>query len=142
MKKRYNFDALMEPVARRVWGEPNHTKEGIELRWGSRGSRRVNLKMGSWANEKCGTGGKLLKFLKFELQLETWPEQREWLENGGFIPRRRGAGNGAGGYVSGAPPSIAPSVASNGGGAPPTPPVAPNALAAPAEARHPGVHAG
>ena len=55
-----NIAAYIEQIARHYWGEPKE-KRGHELRWGTHGSRSVDLRKGTWfdfeANEGGGEGG-------------------------------------------------------------------------------------
>lgn len=54
----------MEAVARHFWGDPNpaHSSKG-ELRWGSHGSRSVDLTKGVWFDHEAGEGGGVLDFV-------------------------------------------------------------------------------
>ena len=55
---RYDLTTLMEPVARKLLGEPNEgLSSGHELRFGTRGSMAVDLKKGSWFDHEAGNGG-------------------------------------------------------------------------------------
>jgi hypothetical protein len=43
MSDNIDFAALIGPVAKRLWGEPNRNQKPGELRWGTNGSKSVNL---------------------------------------------------------------------------------------------------
>jgi hypothetical protein len=69
----------MEPVARQLWGEPNPGHSTArELRWGSHGSRSVNLEAGVWYDHEAGEGGGVLDLIRREVGL-TGPEAMDWL---------------------------------------------------------------
>jgi hypothetical protein len=57
-----NVGHLMEPVARRLLGEPNSklSKPQKELRWGNHGSMSVDLAKGAFYDHESGVGGGVL----------------------------------------------------------------------------------
>ncbi len=60
-----DFTALIEPVARELWGEPNKAlSNSRELRWGTRGSRSINIKKGVWHDHETNEGGGTLDLVK------------------------------------------------------------------------------
>jgi hypothetical protein len=63
-----DFQALMEPVARHFFGDPNIalSKQGKELRWGARGSLSVNCEKGTWFNHETNAGGGVLDMIRSE----------------------------------------------------------------------------
>src|SRR5262245_26206417 len=92
--------ALMDPLARRFFGEPNPhlSKKGAnELRFGSNGSLKVDLKNGRWFDFEANQGGGVLDLIKREVHCASERECFEWLEheglwtNGGTKPRRDNA---------------------------------------------------
>ncbi len=80
-----DFRALMEPVARRLWGEPNDdlSKDG-ELRWGTRGSKSVDVEKGTWFDHEANEGGGTRDLIKRETHLVS-DDQIAWLEAEGFL---------------------------------------------------------
>jgi len=80
-----DFAALMEPVARKLWGEPNPalSKNG-ELRWGTRGSKSVDLAKGTWFDHEAGVGGGVLAALKHEKGFVR-EDAMAWLEDEGLL---------------------------------------------------------
>ena len=51
-----NLGAYIEQVARHYWGEPN-SKRGHTLRWGTHGSKEVDLQKGTWFDFEQNIGG-------------------------------------------------------------------------------------
>jgi hypothetical protein len=85
------FARLMEPVAKRLLGDPNpHLSSATELRFGSHGSLSVDLVQGVWSDHEAKEGGGVLDLLKRELKLEG-KAAIEWLnrEVGGEFEDRR-----------------------------------------------------
>jgi putative DNA primase/helicase len=95
-----DFVKLIEPVARRLWGEPNAALSNRnELRWGTRGSRSVDLAKGTWFDHESNEGGGNFDLIK----RETGHDGREaiaWLESEGLISKQNGGGGGNGGTIS------------------------------------------
>jgi hypothetical protein len=81
-----NFAALIEPVARRLWGEPNARlcKKGKELRWGNHGSRSVDLEKGVWFDHETNEGGDVRALIKRETGF-VLDDAIEWLKEENFI---------------------------------------------------------
>ena len=78
----------IERVARHLWGEPNDklSKPGKELRFGSHGSKSIDLEKGTWYDHEADQGGgvadlirqetggaKVEKWMKDELDIELAP---------------------------------------------------------------------
>ena len=61
--------AWLEPVARKLWGEPNKAlSHKLELRWGSGGSKKMELTGDHfWHNFETGQGGGVLKLVMAEI---------------------------------------------------------------------------
>ena len=58
---------IMPDVARHFWGEPNpRHSNGKELRWGTNGSRSVDLAKGVWHDHEANEGGGVIDLLKRE----------------------------------------------------------------------------
>lgn len=84
----------MAEVAKLVWGEPNAAMSSKkELRWGSHGSRSVDIGKGTWFDHETKAGGGVLDFLEREKGLRNGA-QFDWLKANGFDleeqPRREG----------------------------------------------------
>ncbi|QIG98585.1 AAA family ATPase [Bradyrhizobium sp. 6(2017)] len=75
----------MEPIARRLLGEPNEalSSEG-ELRFGNHGSMAINLQTGCWFDHERGVGGGVLALIKDV----TGVDGRTWIERNGFEAER------------------------------------------------------
>ena len=61
--QRIDFNALMEPVALRLLGEPTQ-KQGHEWRYGSRGSLAIDILNGRWFDHEANTGGGVFDLIK------------------------------------------------------------------------------
>jgi hypothetical protein len=80
-----DFAALIGPVARKLWGEPNDAlcKDG-ELRWGTRGSKSVNLAQGVWFDHEANEGGGTRDLIWRETGLVS-DDAIAWLEDEGLL---------------------------------------------------------
>jgi putative DNA primase/helicase len=80
---------LIEPVARRLLGEPNDklSKLGIELRFGSNGSKSINLEKGQFYDHEKTIGGGVLDLIGHVLGCDQGGAV-EWLKREGLIPDR------------------------------------------------------
>lgn len=76
------FEPLMAPVAHKLWGEPTDASKG-ELRWGSHGSKCVDLKKGTWFDHQDKVGGGVLDLVEKETGRKG-PDRLEWLREQGF----------------------------------------------------------
>jgi putative DNA primase/helicase len=92
--------ALIEPVARRLLGEPNRKLSSkTELRFGSRGSMSVDLAKGTFFDHEIGEGGGVLDLVARETGLHgeacfQWLVEEHLLPNGDGRPRQADAGPG------------------------------------------------
>jgi hypothetical protein len=78
--QRIDFDALMEPVALRLLGEPVQ-KHGNEWRYRGRGSLAIDLKKGTWFDHEANEGGGV-----FDLIRRQGHEQpAAWLRSEGLL---------------------------------------------------------
>jgi hypothetical protein len=78
--QKIDFDAMMEPVALRLLGEPAQ-KHGQEWRYGNRGSLAVDIKKGTWFDHEANVGGGV-----FDLIMRRGHEQpAAWLRSQGFL---------------------------------------------------------
>jgi hypothetical protein len=85
---RYDLTTLMEPVARKLLGEPNEgLSSGHELRFGTRGSMAVDLKKGSWFDHEAGNGGGPLELVERETGRKG-VERFEWIEQEGLRDKK------------------------------------------------------
>jgi len=92
-----DFAAIIGPVARELWGEPNkRLSTKMELRWGSRGARLVRLDKGTWADNETGDSGGVLDLLKRERSLDPAAAHR-WLQDRGLEERAQRNGHDADG---------------------------------------------
>jgi hypothetical protein len=83
-----DFQALMEPVARHFFGDPNIalSKQGKDLRWGARGSLSVNCEKGTWFNHETNAGGGVLDMIRSETGRDhanciAWLRQQKFILN-------------------------------------------------------------
>jgi hypothetical protein len=87
---------LMEQIARHFFGEPNEklSRQNIELRFGTHGSKSVDLKKGKWYDHETNQGGGPLDLIKREMDFNdnsdcwAWIEQQGY-ETNGFNRRRK-----------------------------------------------------
>lgn len=79
-------EILLEPVARHLWGEPNeqHSKPG-ELRFGTNGSKSVDLEKFQWYDHEAQVGGSTLQLIKHVEGCTDRKAQYDWLRKNGFI---------------------------------------------------------
>ena len=93
------FAALIEPVARRLLGNPNRKlSTKTEWRYGARGSLAVDLQKGTFFDHELGQGGGVLDLIERETR-KTGEAGVQWLVDEGLMS------NGANGRGSGAGPS-------------------------------------
>lgn len=65
------FASHMEKVARKLWGEPNpHLSSGTELRFGSHGSKSVDLESGTYFDHEANLGGGVVDLVEREERIE------------------------------------------------------------------------
>jgi len=82
MTDNIDFAALISPVARKLWGEPNAAlSSGKNLRWGTNGSRSVDLNKGVWHDHETNEGGGTLDLVKREIG----EDAVSWLRREGFL---------------------------------------------------------
>lgn len=79
-------EILLEPVARHLWGEPNaqHSKAN-ELRFGTNGSKSVDLEKLQWYDHEAQVGGSTLQLIKHVEGCPDRKAQYDWLRRNGFI---------------------------------------------------------
>ncbi|SFO84771.1 AAA domain-containing protein [Variovorax sp. OK605] len=86
-----DFTGLMEPVARRLLGEPNaKLSKATELRYGTNGSLSVDLEKNNWCDHESGEGGGVLGLIVRESAAPDPAQAMVWLREKGFAPRVSG----------------------------------------------------
>jgi 5S rRNA maturation endonuclease (ribonuclease M5) len=94
------FIRLMEPVARRLWGPPNAALSNRkELRWGTHGSRVVDLKKGVWYDHETNEGGGNFDLIERETG-RTKADAITWLETERLIDKQQTNGGDLGSIVA------------------------------------------
>ena len=58
-----NIASYIETVAKAYWGEPNQ-KRGHTLRWGTHGSKEVDLRKGTWFDFEANEGGGVVDLVR------------------------------------------------------------------------------
>jgi putative DNA primase/helicase len=79
------FAQAMGPVAREILGEPT-SKTKRELRYGTRGSLRIDLEKGTFFDHETGDGGGTLKFVQDRMRLDR-NGAITWLQEQGHISK-------------------------------------------------------
>ena len=82
--------AIAPVVARHFWGEPSRKAER-EMRWGRKGSKKMDLATGYWMDFEEGRGGGVIDLVKIELSTDRRGAV-EWLGERGYIDNRRNVG--------------------------------------------------
>lgn len=90
-----DFSALIEPVGRKLWGEPNKgLSTKVSLRWGSGGSRAIFLDGGgNWSDFETGEKGGVLDLIMREKHVDK-AGAIAWLEAERFIEPHREPASG------------------------------------------------
>ncbi len=86
------FARAMGPVARELLGKPTEESK-TELRFGSRGSLRVNLECGVWQDHECDRKGGVLDLVIDRKRVDK-AGAILWLRERGHIPKREPKGGG------------------------------------------------
>ena len=77
-----SYSSIIEPVATHYWGEPNPKLSSLgELRFGSHGSKSVNVAEGIWYDHESKTGGGVVDLIELH---EPKADIRKRLEEFGF----------------------------------------------------------
>lgn len=86
-----HVEGLIEAVARHLWGEPNEqlSKPG-ELRFGTNGSKSVDLDKLQFYDHEQQVGGSTLQLIKLEIGCADRKAQCAWLLQNGFISGAEG----------------------------------------------------
>ena len=85
-----DFIGIAPAVAERLLGEPS-SRSSRELRWGRKGSFRLQLDTGTWSDFEAGEGGGVLALVMREERLDK-AGALAWLEQQGFLSSRRESG--------------------------------------------------
>lgn len=90
-----DFSALIEPVGRKLWGEPNKgLSTKVSLRWGSGGGRAIFLDGGgNWSDFETGEKGGVLDLIMREKHVDK-AGAIAWLEAERFIEPHREPASG------------------------------------------------
>jgi hypothetical protein len=92
--------ALIGEVARRLWGEPNaRLSKTAELRFGTHGSRSINLKDGTWFDHEANEGGGNFDLIKREIGCDDRGAY-EWLCAEGLINKPTNGNGGLGAVIA------------------------------------------
>ncbi len=78
--KRIDFDALMEPVAIRLLGEPSQ-KRGNDWRYGTHGSLSIDINKGRWFDHEANQGGGVFELIR----REGYEQPAAWLRSEGLL---------------------------------------------------------
>lgn len=81
--RKIDWTALAEPVATALLGKPS-SKSRTELRYGRRGSLKVDLKRGTWRDFETGDGGGMIRLVMRERRCDRAGAMK-WLIDGGLV---------------------------------------------------------
>jgi hypothetical protein len=81
-----DFASLMEPVARRLLGEPNHrlSKPPKDVRFGNHGSMSVDIEAGCFYDHEAEVGGGVVDLVRHKRQCDH-PSAITWLRREGYF---------------------------------------------------------
>src|SRR5262249_18332600 len=77
-----DYSTVCEAVARRLWGDPSQASDK-ELRWGTRGARKLTRRTGQWYDHERGQGGSTIELIRRELGYD-FKQSLAWLRSEGF----------------------------------------------------------
>lgn len=83
------FEALMEPVAQRLIGEPNNrlSKPPKDLRFGTHGSMSINLETGQFFDHEAKVGGGVIELVQHKLRCSR-SAAVNWLRSEGYLSQQ------------------------------------------------------
>ncbi|RDE07716.1 AAA family ATPase [Pelagibacterium lacus] len=86
----HDWPAIIQPVAESFWGEPNKKlSSDKEKKWGSYGSRSINIEKACWFDHEAGEGGNVIELVQREAGLgDDNAAAMAWLEQEGYIEAR------------------------------------------------------
>ena len=80
------YTELIGPVARHFWGDPNEQlSKPNELRFGSQGSKSVDLEKNTFFDHEADCGGGVIKLVQFCTDIKARGAAHRWLEQNGFM---------------------------------------------------------
>ena len=85
------FADVIGPLAEHFFGQPTKSTK-TELRFGTHGSKRIDLKNGTWFDHEVKTGGGVLDLIKQEKGFTEDSECYEWMEREGYWSNTRANG--------------------------------------------------
>src|SRR5262249_61495739 len=81
-----DLNHLIEPVARKLFGEPNlRYSRGDDLCFGALGMFVINTKTGRWFDREHGRGGEVHGLLRERCGCVSEQEYLEWLRGAGLL---------------------------------------------------------
>ena len=81
-----NYTDLIGPIARHFWGEPNEQlSKPDELRFGSHGSKSVDLEKNQFFDHEADEGGGVIKLVQYGTGIKERGAAHQWLVQNGFI---------------------------------------------------------
>ena len=85
-KDDLDYSALIGPLARYFWGDPNEQlSKPTELRFGSHGSKSVDLEKNLFFDHEADEGGGVIKLVQHGTGIKERGAAHEWLVQNGFI---------------------------------------------------------
>ena len=82
--RHIDWPTIAVPIAQALWGDPNQQLSSCDrLRWGSKGSRVLHVKRGTWYDFETGEGGGVLSLVAREVGSEK--AALSWLHCHGFV---------------------------------------------------------
>src|SRR5262249_25516244 len=94
---------LMEAVAKHFFGKANEhlsKEKNGELRFGTNGSKSVDLKKGRWFDHESNQGGGPIELIKRETGISETDKAYKWAEERGFWVNGHPGGGGLGREVA------------------------------------------
>ena len=74
-----NYTDLIGPIARHFWGEPNEQlSKPDELRFGSHGSKSVDLEKNQFFDHEAGEGGGVIKLVQYGTGIKERGAAHQW----------------------------------------------------------------
>lgn len=79
-----NWNAMMNPVAKRLLGKTAFIETPGVLRWGRKGRIRVDIRRGRWHDFESGENGGVVDLVSHSMNLSR-SEAVRWLRDEGFF---------------------------------------------------------
>ena len=81
-----SYCELIGPIARHFWGDPNEQlSKPSELRFGSHGSKSVDLKKNQFFDHEADEGGGVIKLVQYGTGIKERGAAHQWLVQNGYI---------------------------------------------------------